>query len=414
LTPAEIAELLSGPALSPPNGQTSNLVDPKSLGIYVIPAAAATISVTGTVLLMRLYTRSFGSVRWGKEDYAAILAWMLIVAECVPSIYCSKHGGAHTWDTTLQDLFDLLYYAEIAYIIYGPTIFFIKLSILLQYLRIFVPSRASNMRLFVAIHTIIWTTLLFYTIDTFIQIFLCSPRAYFWNRFIVGGHCLNLTAALKATGLFNVFSDFAIFLLPMPTIWNLNLTYKKKLGLIGIFGTGLLACAFSIIRVFYTFRLASSNDTSYYAILLGLWGIAEVAMGYLCVCLPVIPQFFKIVRPKIIEFTSRSRSSTLISTFNQGPSKNSNERSKNSAKWKDPYDPRNILNSNYTELEDWERATDFKENHATVTSRGHKVSQEALEEGQIMQTISFDVEAQIRNMEGGTGGDSIAQLPTAH
>ena len=56
-------------------------------------------------------------------------------------------------------------------------------------------------------------------------------------------------------GSLNVVSDFVIFILPMPLIWALNLSTKKKVEVMGIFGVGLIACVASIIRLCYIVQM---------------------------------------------------------------------------------------------------------------------------------------------------------------
>lgn len=130
-------------------------------------------------------------------------------------------------------------YANIVEILYGPTIFTVKFSILIQYLRVFVPSRVGNMPMYIGIHIVLWSNFIFYSIETFIEIFSCTPRARAWNKFHTG-HCLDVNAAIIATAAFNVISDFAILLLPMYSIWQLQLPKKRKVGICALFGTGLL------------------------------------------------------------------------------------------------------------------------------------------------------------------------------
>lgn len=63
--------------------------------------------------------------------------------------------------------------------IYGPIIAIAKLAILLQYKRLFVAHKRDFV--FYGIHVLIWTNLVFYFIETFLEIFACSPREKIWN-----------------------------------------------------------------------------------------------------------------------------------------------------------------------------------------------------------------------------------------
>ena len=123
---------------------------------------------------------------------------------------------------------------------YGFLIFFIKLSILLQYLRIFAPTRKGNMFLYVGVHVCIWTNLIFYLVETVFHIVTCTPRERIWNPLITTGHCFNIDADYQASGVFNVISDLAILILPMPCVWRLRMPLKKKILMTTIFATGVL------------------------------------------------------------------------------------------------------------------------------------------------------------------------------
>lgn len=125
-------------------------------------------------------------------------------------------------------------------IIYGITVFVIKLSILLQYLKIFVPSRQRNLTMFWAVNIIIGLNFIFYMAITFIEIFLCSPREKAWNVFIKTGHCLDANTANVSAAAVNCFSDFVILLLPQGVIWTLQMPLKKKIGVSVIFLMGFL------------------------------------------------------------------------------------------------------------------------------------------------------------------------------
>lgn len=122
---------------------------------------------------------------------------------------------------------------------YGIVIFIIKLAILLQYLRIFVPIR-NNSLMFWASHILIWTNLITYLLCSFLEIFACSPMDKVWNIFVTDGHCIHLPAINIATAAFNFLSDCLVLILPHKVIWELQLSFKRKLGISTIFLTGLL------------------------------------------------------------------------------------------------------------------------------------------------------------------------------
>ena len=96
------------------------------------------------------------------------------------------------------------------------------------------------MFIYVGSHLSIWSNLIFYVVAVIFIIVLCTPRKKIWNPLMQGGHCFSFNAIFQATGVFNVISDFAILILPMPCLWKLRMPLKKKLLMTAIFATGFL------------------------------------------------------------------------------------------------------------------------------------------------------------------------------
>jgi hypothetical protein len=118
-------------------------------------------------------------------------------------------------------------------------IFITKLSILLQYLRIFCPNGATNGWTRKIIWALVLFNLLFYIAVMIPQIMACNPREKIWHP-LINGKCLDLSLILIAGAIVNIFSDFSILILPMVKVWQLQLTRSKKLGLVAVFATGIL------------------------------------------------------------------------------------------------------------------------------------------------------------------------------
>lgn len=127
--------------------------------------------------------------------------------------------------------------ANVIEIIYNPIIFATKLSILLLFLRIFVPNGRGTT--YYVIHVLIWLNLFFYIANVPIEIWPCIPRKKLWTPSLPG-HCLNNERVFVAGGAINVVSDFAILLLPVVLISRLQMPMKKKIGVSAIFATGFL------------------------------------------------------------------------------------------------------------------------------------------------------------------------------
>lgn len=132
-------------------------------------------------------------------------------------------------------------YSNVIQVLYGPAIFVVKLSLLLQYLRIFVPNRKSNMAMFIAIHAVLWIDVTFYVVDTGLEIFSCTPRELIWNKLPpLHGTCIDVMKIMISTGYINVASDFAILLLPIVSTMRLQMPMRRKVGVCAVFAAGLL------------------------------------------------------------------------------------------------------------------------------------------------------------------------------
>lgn len=92
--------------------------------------------------------------------------------------------------------------------------------------------------MFIAIQFTLWSIFLFYLILMFFTIFQCSPRENIWNKLATTGYCYNIDAIDKATGVINVITDFAILILPLSSIWKLQMTTKRKVLVLGVFAIG--------------------------------------------------------------------------------------------------------------------------------------------------------------------------------
>ncbi len=85
----------------------------------------------------------------------------------------------------------------------------------------------------------IWFNFVFYTAITFVAIFVCTPRAKFWNP-LLPGKCANIDAVNIITSVINATSDLVLLLLPIICVWKLQMGLRHKLGMSAVFATALL------------------------------------------------------------------------------------------------------------------------------------------------------------------------------
>jgi hypothetical protein len=127
-----------------------------------------------------------------------------------------------------------LYWSIVAYIL---ALSITKFSILLQYRRIF----ASSKRMRVAIY-VVGAFILAWCIEAiFASAFMCRPISAFWDLTIVAtSKCINGYALYYTNAAINILTDLAVAMLPLPSVWGLQLPRKQKIALMFILAIGWL------------------------------------------------------------------------------------------------------------------------------------------------------------------------------
>lgn len=69
----------------------------------------------------------------------------------------------------------------------------------------------------------------------------CRPFEHFWTQFAgTQGTCIDINKFFLALGIVNMVNDFYILLIPIPQIFQLQMSLKKRLGISGIMMLGSL------------------------------------------------------------------------------------------------------------------------------------------------------------------------------
>ena len=120
---------------------------------------------------------------------------------------------------------------------YSLTILCAKLSFFLLYLRIF--SCSTRVRWAIYLGVAIVTG--FYLATSIAYGYACIPRrSETWFSAGISDRCQLAKEIGFAQGIFGLISDLYLYFLPVPVILGLNLARKKKIGVLAIFGTGLM------------------------------------------------------------------------------------------------------------------------------------------------------------------------------
>ena len=99
----------------------------------------------------------------------------------------------------------------------------IKTSILYLYRRIFPQQWFRNALIATGSFNLLWFIAAF-----FVTAFKCFPMSLLWD-FETPGYCINYGDGVLAFGIITVATDFLILALPIPLVWRIQISRKKKL-----------------------------------------------------------------------------------------------------------------------------------------------------------------------------------------
>lgn len=147
-------------------------------------------------------------------------------------------SAVHQWNVR-ESWYDVPAHIKLLYcetVLLSPCIFFSKLSILLLYFEIFQVKPTTRF--------CIWGGIVFdvltYWPGPFLVSYFCAPHiGDAWN-IVTYGHCASTDVWGVILGTLAVALDMYIFVLPLPTIWSLQMRKSKKIAVTAIFGTAAL------------------------------------------------------------------------------------------------------------------------------------------------------------------------------
>ncbi|MCJ1396873.1 hypothetical protein MMC11_000063 [Xylographa trunciseda] len=263
---------------------------PESRAHLIVVVSIVAPCVTTVFIAARIWTRAFILRSLGWDDYISLVTLPFIIAYSVVLIYATQHGfGSHVWVVDQDPALRFVYYKWVAIqsTLYVFTLLGYKLAILFLYLRLF-----NIDRIFRYVTYAVMTFVVGYLLCNFItQVAGCRPISKFWSP-VTPGYCYDSIKADLAFGSMNWISDFAIFALPWPIVWKLQLTRKEKIGVSLVFMSGAVACIMAVIRCAYMYTDLGSYDRTWIAGLTFTWSVLEMNTGLICSSAAVLKPFF--------------------------------------------------------------------------------------------------------------------------
>ncbi|KAK8097579.1 uncharacterized protein PG998_013065 [Apiospora kogelbergensis] len=278
IAPGDIDHSLDG------QGRTTEITS-----ILTVFSAVSTI-----VVALRIYTRTKILNSFGIDDAVILGALVLTIGSAVAIGLEGKFGlGTHTWVQPLEDFIPYMKSFYVSIILYNVGVCLIKVSILLQYRRIFTQKATQWMSAGLLSFMLAWTVCLSVLLPL-----VCYPVDKFWEPALPGS-CVDQLAVWYVMAGVNIITDFAIFVIPLPVIKSLQLPTKQKMLLVVVFGLGLFTCIISCLRI-RTLKMASlTKDPNWDNTDAALWSFIELCIGVLTSSLPTLRPLIAAALPRV-------------------------------------------------------------------------------------------------------------------
>ena len=195
--------------------------------------------------------------------------------------------------------------------VYGPTVFFAKLSLFILYLKLFSPDQRTRLLIYLGIITCFSC----YMATAISMMALCIPRSgNSWLGAMLSPRCTNVMAMTYVQGVFNIVSDFYILLLPVCHFHDgvFVSMFCFRLSLRASAYWGYRACIASSLGLYYRIVLANDFNWTLHEIPLcslvyvldrgNLYGadrlrVIEMTLGIICGCMPYVASTLKQWQP---------------------------------------------------------------------------------------------------------------------
>ncbi|CAK3814333.1 Hypothetical predicted protein [Lecanosticta acicola] len=298
---------------------------------YVNRASVMGIGVTFIVtslvaVALRFAMRVRNKMGLGVDDWLSLAAMILVLAACSVFVAGSATAtfGTHspdigmaiyTYENPKQELQKKLEYAFYALMV--PGMAFLKLSVLFFYRRIFKISR-----IFTVCFWILTVTTVLWGISFFIAwLARCGdhPDNGYISLETLTTKCINSFYVLVTQSVFDVAVDIGILVLPIPFILQLETATRQKFAVLAVMLVGSLSMGCGIARMVIVAwilgtpllteaKLAGLPSSDFMGIvsLMVFWGMLELGVGMIAICLPTLRPLLKGANVQYMMYSLRS------------------------------------------------------------------------------------------------------------
>ncbi|KAH7336708.1 hypothetical protein BKA65DRAFT_607449 [Rhexocercosporidium sp. MPI-PUGE-AT-0058] len=266
-------------------------------------------SILGVVFIgLRMISR----IKWSEGTFGLDDLVMTFVAVWIPHISAfAQHGlGQDIWNVPFLDIEKFLYLFFWAELVYLSALPLTKISILFLYLRIF-PRQGFRY----CCYALIAANIMYLISFEVVSIWQCKPINGAWKRWD-GEYpykCNNINLQGWLSAVFNIVLDVAMFTLPLPELYKLTMSTKKKIHIMLMFSVGFFVVIVSILRLQTLLQFANTTNATQDYVDMYIWSAVEIPVGAICACMPATRPLFRHLFPMLFASVDESRPSSNTS-----------------------------------------------------------------------------------------------------
>ncbi|KAH6988224.1 hypothetical protein BKA56DRAFT_459944, partial [Ilyonectria sp. MPI-CAGE-AT-0026] len=227
-------------------------------------------------LAIRYVTSAFLIKKLEPDVVLITISWLMALANLLSVLFCIPHGwGQHAWNVTIQDATKLDRAAGHFLPINSILITDVWCPVLTRLVILSVLYRIDPSKWFrISAYAIAFAVVVYSVTFTVLLGGPCNPIDAGANNCLI-----NLGLAQV---LLSIFSDVAVIILPIPTLWKLQMPFRKKMLTGGILTLGSGVLLATIARAPYMKLLVSSTDFTQTMAEIGVVSALELNLGIVC------------------------------------------------------------------------------------------------------------------------------------
>ncbi|KAF4636515.1 hypothetical protein G7Y89_g1582 [Cudoniella acicularis] len=293
-SPEVLVYLSNTSAIPAPEGVTSNFANPESNASIQIKVTSVMLGVMLLFVINRLYVK-------------------LILTKKVTWDDGAQRGrlGVHLWNISFfqASSLDLLIPIWLTAVLTPITFLFLKTSFFILYLQIF--SQLRWLKIYSWIGLVL--TAVTYTVLTIcVWVFSTPGKGESWLAQQTSDNEKKALAMSVPQSAIGFVLDLYILVIPVVAVSGLHMSTKRKIGIILVFASGLMACVCSVFSIYYRHQLDHTADVTYAIIPVNIATLCEMFVGIICACMPAAAfaarqensTYQKLIRSTLYSFTS--------------------------------------------------------------------------------------------------------------